>query len=51
VKPIDRFAARWGALLARAHAIPRLRLAVVGGGAGGVEARPFGATLLDRTEG
>src|SRR5206468_6840561 len=37
VKPIDRFAARWEALLARASEIPRLRLAVVGGGAGGVE--------------
>lgn len=37
VKPIDRFAARWEALLARACDMPRLRLAVVGGGAGGVE--------------
>src|SRR4051794_3797911 len=37
VKPIDRFARRWEALLARAAAQPRLRLAVVGGGAGGVE--------------
>ena len=37
VKPIDRFAARWEALLARAHETPRLRLVVVGGGAGGVE--------------
>jgi selenide,water dikinase len=37
VKPIDHFAARWEALLARAQAMPRLRLAVVGGGAGGVE--------------
>src|SRR5437660_7699673 len=37
VKPIDRFAARWEALLARAREMPRLRLAVVGGGAGGVE--------------
>jgi selenide, water dikinase len=37
VKPIDRFAARWQALLTRAREIPRLRLAVVGGGAGGVE--------------
>jgi selenide, water dikinase len=37
VKPIDRFAARWEALLARAREAPRLRLAVVGGGAGGVE--------------
>jgi selenide, water dikinase len=37
VKPIARFAARWEALLTHARAIPRLRLAVVGGGAGGVE--------------
>jgi selenide,water dikinase len=37
VKPIDRFAQRWEALLARADMAPRLRLAVVGGGAGGVE--------------
>src|SRR6266849_7793616 len=37
VKPIARFAARWEALLARAPALPGLRLAVVGGGAGGVE--------------
>jgi selenide, water dikinase len=37
VKPIDRFAARWEALLARAQEMPGLRLAVVGGGAGGVE--------------
>jgi selenide, water dikinase len=37
VKPIARFAARWEALLARAAQMPRLRLAVVGGGAGGVE--------------
>src|ERR1700746_3015193 len=37
VKPIDRFAARWEALLARAREAPRLRLAIVGGGAGGVE--------------
>ena len=36
VKPIDRFAERWEALLARARAAG-LRLAVVGGGAGGVE--------------
>src|SRR5438445_11548052 len=36
VKPIDRFAAPWGALLARTREMPRLRLAVVGGGAGGV---------------
>jgi selenide, water dikinase len=37
VKPIARFAARWEKLLARAPDLPRLRLAVVGGGAGGVE--------------
>jgi len=37
VKPIDHFADRWEALLARAQHIARLRLAVVGGGAGGVE--------------
>lgn len=37
VKPIDHFAKRWEALLSRARAMPRLRLAVVGGGAGGVE--------------
>jgi selenide, water dikinase len=37
VKPIDRFAVRWEALLARAAALGQLRLAVVGGGAGGVE--------------
>ena len=37
VKPIARFAARWEALLARAGEMPRLRLAVVGGGGGGVE--------------
>ena len=37
VKPIAQFAARWEALMARARHMPRLRLAVVGGGAGGVE--------------
>jgi len=37
VKPIALFAARWEALLTRAAEMPRLRLAVVGGGAGGVE--------------
>jgi selenide,water dikinase len=37
VKPIAGFAARWEALLIRARSLPRLRLAVVGGGAGGVE--------------
>jgi selenide,water dikinase len=37
VKPIDQFAVRWEALLARVGDMPRLRLVVVGGGAGGVE--------------
>jgi selenide, water dikinase len=37
VKPIDRFAARWEALLDRARDLGHLRLAVIGGGAGGVE--------------
>jgi selenide, water dikinase len=37
VKPIDRFAERWEKLLDRAKGLGRLRLAVVGGGAGGVE--------------
>ena len=37
VKPIAHFARRWEALLARARYLPNLRLAVVGGGAGGVE--------------
>ena len=37
VKPIDRFAERWERLLDRAKALDGLRLAVVGGGAGGVE--------------
>jgi selenide, water dikinase len=37
VKPIANFAPRWEALLARARRLQRLRLAVVGGGAGGVE--------------
>jgi selenide, water dikinase len=37
VKPIARFAGRWEALLARVHKMPQLRLAVVGGGAAGVE--------------
>jgi selenide, water dikinase len=37
VKPIAEFAARWEALLARAQRGDRIRLAVVGGGAGGVE--------------
>src|SRR5262249_12416056 len=36
-KPIAHFAARWEALLGRAQKMPRLRLAVVGGGAAGVE--------------
>ena len=37
VKPIDRFGARWEALLDRARDLGHLRLAIVGGGAGGVE--------------
>jgi len=37
VKPIDRFAQRWEKLIERAQQLSRLRLAVVGGGAGGVE--------------
>ncbi len=37
VKPIAQFARQWEALLARARDLPRLRLVVVGGGAGGVE--------------
>src|SRR5580700_2497473 len=37
VKPIDGFAVRWEALLERARQVGRVRLAVVGGGAGGIE--------------
>src|SRR5271168_1355370 len=37
VKPIDGFARRWEALLERARGLERLRVTVVGGGAGGVE--------------
>ncbi len=37
VKPIARFSARWEALLKRATTQGRVRLAIVGGGAGGVE--------------
>jgi len=38
VKPIDRFLVRWDALVRRVPAHPgRFRVAVVGGGAGGVE--------------
>ena len=61
VKPIDRFARRWEALLVRAAGATRLRLAVVGGGAAGVElalaahcrlagllARPPEVTLVTR---
>jgi selenide, water dikinase len=61
VKPIDRFASRWEALIERAKRRDRLRLTVVGGGAGGVEltfsayqrlsgllARPPDVTLVTR---
>src|SRR5579864_1577524 len=37
VKPIAEFARRWEALLERARGEGRVRLAIVGGGAGGVE--------------
>jgi selenide,water dikinase len=37
VKPIDRFGARWEALLDRTRDLGHLRLVIVGGGAGGVE--------------
>jgi len=37
VKPIAQFAARWEALLKRAQREGHIRLAIVGGGAGGVE--------------
>jgi selenide,water dikinase len=37
VKPIAQFAERWEALLERARKAGRIRLAIVGGGAGGVE--------------
>ena len=37
VKPIARFAARWEALLQRAQKDGQIRLAIVGGGAGGIE--------------
>jgi selenide,water dikinase len=37
VKPIARFTGRWEALLERARHLPRLRLAIIGGGAGGIE--------------
>ncbi|HEX6440855.1 MAG TPA: selenide, water dikinase SelD [Stellaceae bacterium] len=37
VKPIAHFAERWQALLERARVRGRMRLAIVGGGAGGVE--------------
>ena len=52
VKPIADFAARWEALLERAQREGRVRLAIVGGGAGGVElalaAQRRLAQLLDR---
>ena len=37
VKPIAQFAERWEALLDRARGAGKIRLAIVGGGAGGVE--------------
>jgi selenide,water dikinase len=37
VKPVDRFLARWQAIEARVAAARPIRIAVVGGGAGGVE--------------
>src|SRR5947199_3226644 len=37
VKPIDRFGERWEALFDRARELGHMRLAIVGGGAGGVE--------------
>jgi selenide, water dikinase len=37
VKPIDQFGERWEALLERARDLQSLRLALIGGGAGGVE--------------
>jgi selenide,water dikinase len=37
VKPVDRFLARWREIEARIEGGERLRIAVVGGGAGGVE--------------
>ena len=39
VKPIDRFGERWEALLDRARELGHMRLAIVGGGAGGVRRR------------
>jgi selenide, water dikinase len=52
VKPIADFAVRWEALLQRARREGRVRLAIVGGGAGGVElalaAQHRLAGLLDR---
>lgn len=52
VKPIADFAVRWEALLQRARREGRVRLAIVGGGAGGVElalaAQRRLALLLDR---
>lgn len=61
VKPIAQFAARWEALLGRARRMPGFRLAIVGGGAGGVElalcahyrlaslgVAPLGVTLVTR---
>ena len=55
VKPIDRFGQRWEALLERARGHSHLRLAIVGGGAGGVELtasaeRRLSAFLLAKPE-
>jgi selenide, water dikinase len=53
VKPIADFAARWETVLQRAQREGRVRLAIVGGGAGGVElalaAQRRLAPLLDRS--
>src|SRR5437763_858621 len=48
VKPIDRFGERWEALLDRARELGHMRLAIVGGGAGGVELAVSGQQRLAR---